>query len=298
MYDQLTVTEPRFTIFRPMPLDKILTHDLEGSSAPVQIRRIAHKNHYDFLKLHRHNYFEVLFFHNGGGENLIDSQKYEVNDNGCYIINPGQTHLLHRKPGSAGVLIQFQLESITSHVLERLLQERAWSGIGAVVFEDNAEAMARMITLVETMQNMAEAKSSYWKESQRSLLQALLFELCAFGIENKKDALHADFYGFQKLVDQHFKKAHSVGFYLDKLCIGEKRLANLSKTHMGVSPLRVIHRRIILEAKRLLLLGEQAHKEIAFDLGFDSPASFSAFVKKKTGLTASEIQSQVAEIHK
>jgi hypothetical protein len=32
--------------------------------------------------------------------------------------------------------------------------------------------------------------------------------------------------------------------------------------------------------------------------GFDSPASFSAFVKKKTGLTASEIQAQVAEIHK
>ena len=278
--------------------EKILTHDLESSSTPVQIRRIAHKNHYDFLKLHRHNYFEVLFFHNGGGENLIDFQKYEVKNDGCYIISPGQTHLMHRQPGSAGVLIQFQLESIESQGLERLLQERAWSGIGAVVFEDNHESMSKMMPLVEEMQNISVSKSAYWKDSQKSLLQALLFELCGFGIENKRDAMHSDFYCFQKLVDEHFKTAHSVGFYLNKLPIGEKRLASLSRTHMGVSPLQVIHRRIVLESKRLLLLGKQAHKEIAFDLGFDSPASFSAFVKKKTGLTASEIQAQVAEIHK
>jgi len=66
--------------------EKIVTHNLESSHAPVQIRRIAHKNHYDFSKLHRHNYFEILFFHKGGGDNLIDFQKYEVKDNGCYII--------------------------------------------------------------------------------------------------------------------------------------------------------------------------------------------------------------------
>ena len=47
----------------------------------------------------------------------------------------------------------------------------------------------------------------------------------------------------------------------------------------------------------MLATGNQPHKEIAYELGFDSPASFSAFIKKKTGLTASEIQTQVAEIH-
>lgn len=278
--------------------NKILTHDLESSFAPVQIRRIAHKNHYDFLKLHRHNYFEVLFFHSGGGENLIDFRRYEVKDCGCYIIYPGQTHLMHRRSGSAGVLIQFQLEALVSPILERLLQERAWSAMGAVVFEENDKAMATQMVLVDAMRNLSDTKSAYWQESQKSILQALLFELCAFRIENKTDAMHSDFYCFQKLVDAHFKSEHSVGFYLGQLPLGEKRLSALSKTHLGITPLQVIHRRIVLEAKRLLLLGEQAHKEIAFDLGFDSPARFSAFVKKKTGLTASEIQTQVAEIHK
>lgn len=278
--------------------EKILTHDLESDNAPVQIRKIAHKNHYDFLKLHRHNYFEVLFFLKGGGENLIDFQKYEVNDNGCYIIYPGQTHLMHRQAGSSGVLIQFKLESITSKPLERLLQERAWSGMGAVVFENDQESMVKMMVLVDAMNRLLESKSVYWKESQKGLLQSLLFELCSYGVGSQKETINSDFYTFQKLVDQHFKTAHSVGFYLNKLPIGEKRLATLSKTQTGESPLQVIHRRILLEAKRLLLIGDQAHKEIAFDLGFDSPASFSAFIKKKTGLTASEIQAQVSEIHK
>ncbi|MGB0424995.1 MAG: helix-turn-helix domain-containing protein, partial [Flavobacteriales bacterium] len=210
----------------------------------------------------------------------------------------GQTHLMHREAGSSGVLIQFQLESITSTKLERLLQERAWSGIGAVVFENNQGSMDQLMILVEAMKSLSESRSSYWKESQKSLLEALLYELCAFGTDHKAEPINSDFYFFQQLVDEHFRTAHSVGFYLDKLPIGEKRLATLSKSHMGVSPLQVIHRRLLLEAKRSLLLGDQAHKEIAFDLGFDSPASFSAFIKKKTGLTASEIQAQVTEIHK
>jgi AraC family transcriptional activator of pobA len=67
---------------------------------------------------------------------------------------------------------------------------------------------------------------------------------------------------------------------------------------MGMSSLQVIHHRLVLEAKRLLLFGEESHKEIAYSLGFDSPASFSAFIKKKIGTTPSELQTQLEEIHK
>lgn len=281
-----------------MRIDKILTHDIEFIDSPVLIRQIAHKNHYNFQTLHRHNYFEVMFFRNGGGENLIDLQKYDVRDNGCYIIYPGQTHLLNRNPESAGVLIQFKLESISSQKLARILQERAWSGQGAVIFEQNQTAMAGMVSFVEAMQNGAQSKSTYWKESQKSLLQALLFELCAFGTDDKSESLNTDFYHFQKLVDRHFKTAHSVRFYVSKLPVSEKRLSTLCKAYCGLTPLQVIHKRLLLEAKRSLLIGDQAHKEIAFDLGFDSPASFSAFIKKKTGKTASQVQSQMTEIHK
>ena len=61
---------------------------------------------------------------------------------------------------------------------------------------------------------------------------------------------------------------------------------------------QVIHNRILLEAKRLLLFEEITHKEISYQLGFDSPPSFSAFIKSKTGYSPSELTQHLAEIHK
>lgn len=278
--------------------ERIPIHDIESSMAPVQVRKLAHKNHYNFQRIHRHNYFEVIFFQVGGGKDLIDFQSSDVKNSSCHIVYPGQTHLLQRAPNSSGTVIQFQLESVSSVALQQLLQERAWSDKGAIVFEENEQAMAEMMRLVEAIEVLPKKDTLYWKESQKCILQALLFQLCSFDAGASTARMNADFYAFQQLVDNHFREAHSVTFYINKLPISEKRLAALSKTHLGVSPLQVIHRRIVLEAKRLLLLGEQPHKEIAIDLGFDSPASFSAFVKRKTGLNASEIQAQVAEIHK
>jgi AraC family transcriptional activator of pobA len=48
----------------------------------------------------------------------------------------------------------------------------------------------------------------------------------------------------------------------------------------------------------MLLFEDTSHKEIAFHLGFDSPATFSAFIKNKTGHSPSELSKQLAEIHK
>ena len=87
-------------------------------------------------------------------------------------------------------------------------------------------------------------------------------------------------------------------FYIDKLASTEKKLAEITKKYTGLSPLQVIHNRILLEAKRLLLFEDRTHKEIAYQLGFDSPASFSNFIKSKTGLAPKELTKQLAEIHK
>ncbi|PCI98861.1 MAG: hypothetical protein COB15_05070 [Flavobacteriales bacterium] len=59
-----------------------------------------------------------------------------------------------------------------------------------------------------------------------------------------------------------------------------------------------MHHRLLLEAKRLLLFKEESHKEIAYALGFDSPSSFSSFIKMKTGKTPSDLQVELEVIHK
>ncbi len=272
---------------------EIPVHNLHAGTSPLYIRAISHSNEYDFTQKHRHNYYEIIFFEAGGGIQLIDFQESSVRNLACYIVHPNQIHLLKRAPGSQGRLIQFLSESVMSPTLLSRLRDRMWNGVGGVVFENDAVQFTKMSLLLDQFNLKADA------ERNIHLLQVLLFDLLSMSkAENVKDAVsNSDLHRFLQLIDGNFKEQHSVQFYLTELNLSEKKLGLLTKQHLGVSPLQAIHQRLILEIKRMLLFGQESHKEIAYSLGFDSPSSFSAFVKKKSGLTPSELQTSVEQIH-
>jgi len=90
---------------------------------------------------------------------------------------------------------------------------------------------------------------------------------------------------FQFLVDIHFRTKKTVKAYADELYKSPKTLSNLFKRYNQKTPLRIIHERIVLEAKRLLLYTDKSAKEIAFELGFEESATFHKLFKKMTGVT-------------
>ena len=111
-------------------------HSLGNQDAPVQVRRIEHKNPYDFTREHRHTYFEIFFFEGGGGSQLIDFVDLPVKEQSCYIVFPQQIHLLKRAPEAVGRLLQFGEEVLFSMQLRVLLQQHFFSGMPAIFFEN------------------------------------------------------------------------------------------------------------------------------------------------------------------
>ena len=109
--------------------------------------------------------------------------------------------------------------------------------------------------------------------------------------ESKLDLLR----NFNVLVEHHFKQEHSVRFYADQLYKSPKTLSN-SFGKINKSPLRIIHERIVLEAKRMLLYSDKTAKEIAFEIGFEDASHLSRMFKKLTGLAPSEfkLRAQIA----
>jgi AraC-like DNA-binding protein len=97
---------------------------------------------------------------------------------------------------------------------------------------------------------------------------------------------------FNMLVEAHFKTAHSVSFYADKLFKSPKTLSN-TFAKLNTSPLQIIHERIILEAKRLLIYTDKTAKEIAFEIGFEDASHLSRLFKKHTSLSPSEFKKQL-----
>lgn len=95
---------------------------------------------------------------------------------------------------------------------------------------------------------------------------------------------------FNYLVETHFKEKHSVADYAALLFKSPKTLSNLFAKMGTKSPLRYIHDRKLLEARRQLIYSDQTVKEIAYELGFSDIQTFSRFFKKYEQISPSEFK--------
>jgi AraC family transcriptional activator of pobA len=276
-------------------------HSLLPDDFPFAVNDLAYTNPYDFTKEHRHDYIEILLFKEGGGSQLIDFEEHAVVKNSCYIVFRRQIHLLKRAPTSSGKLIQFKEEFIAADPVRSLLLEAYYDSKPAVIFENDANKMELIWSMLVSLEEALSRNSKHVKAITRYSLQSLLLELLS--CKESSSPLSGDLdtkllIQFRQLLETRHHDTHSVQDYTQLLNTSEKKLSLCTKKHIGLSPLQVIHNRLVLEAKRLLIFEDYTHKESAYRLSFDSPASFSHFIKNKTGSTPSELVKHLANIHK
>lgn len=275
-------------------------HSLEADSKHLNILPLEHNNPYDFKREHRHTYFELMFIERGGGTQLIDFNKYDLKNYSCYLVLPQQVHLMNRNE-STGTIIQFTGEIINSPDLFTLLKRTSFSENAAIIFEDQKKSITKLNALVDLLQEAVRRKNPESKQTATYLLHALVSLALENWNQNDTPTIAEDknlWLRFVQMVEESYGENIGVQNYIRKLHTNERKLAAATRKYAGLSPLQVVHNRILLEAKRNLLFEEISHKEISFKLGFDSPSSFSAFIKAKTGYTPSELSAHLEEIHK
>lgn len=93
---------------------------------------------------------------------------------------------------------------------------------------------------------------------------------------------------FRALVDRHFAEQLPISFYAARMGVTAKTLTRMCRTRFGCSPKQYLHRRLLLEAQRLLIYGSATVAHIANDLGFTDPSYFTRFYRRMTGRLPSE----------
>ncbi len=93
---------------------------------------------------------------------------------------------------------------------------------------------------------------------------------------------------FQELVEERVIKEKQVAFYADKLNVGIKKLTNLTKETLGLTPKGVIKEELLRISKKLIVESSLSIKEIAWKLGYTDVNNFSAFFLKETMVTPTE----------
>lgn len=101
---------------------------------------------------------------------------------------------------------------------------------------------------------------------------------------------------FEKLLKDYFKhKVSSEGlptvhYFASALNLSDKYFSDLLKQHTGLTAQQHIHEKLIQIAKEKLSTTTMSVSEIAYELGFEFPQSFSSLFKSKTNQTPLEFR--------
>ena len=86
-------------------------------------------------------------------------------------------------------------------------------------------------------------------------------------------------------MEEHFLERWPLAAYAKRLGLSSARLNRLTRSASGRSALDLVHERLTREACRRLIYIAAPAEKLAAELGFEDPAYFSRFFKKRTGMT-------------
>lgn len=267
----------------------IPSHTLSNNqTSNVVINRLSKSNDYNFSEPHRHDYYELFYFQKGGGEHEIDFKPFEIKSDSFQLVAPGQVHQMKRSPGSMGFVLLFTNEDIieSKSVFDFLLEHSAHSVDERNPFcnlnPDESKLIGRII--LDAWENKSKTSSEIMKHTLIGLCLRMKEQM-----PQSDSAASSDYTKFRQLIVNNFRKKRTVSAYANELNLTSKSLNELTKKHSGRTASDHIYKQVILEAKRLLLLGIPV-KEVAFNLEFDDPAHFSKFFKKQVGLAPADFR--------
>lgn len=104
---------------------------------------------------------------------------------------------------------------------------------------------------------------------------------------SKLEALLDEYFKNDKLIESGLP---TVQYFAEKMNVSSNYLSDILRILTGQSTQQHIHNRLIEEAKEKLTTTNLSASEIAYQLGFEHPQSFSKLFKSKTNLTPIEFR--------
>ncbi len=294
------------------PVPMFTTHDVELDPGTVEfaIRRIEALSApvlRNALITHRTNFYHIVWITRATieGQVWIDLDSYPLRPHMMCFISPGQirawdTPALQNPGADTGYSIGFTQEFFSNSPddANALIQLPYFHGVGAAPVLYVNEEQARLFTevcgrLEREMQLALDGQVTLLHSYMRILLvearrihqaqpDAIRTETAAFLLTKQ----------FVLLVEAHYLTTSSVADYATLLHVSANHLIETVKRTMGQPAGKIIHERLMLEAKRLLRYSDSPVAEIATYLNFEDPSYFSRFFKKHTGFSPSEFREQ------
>ncbi|MEN7549555.1 helix-turn-helix domain-containing protein [Rapidithrix thailandica] len=253
--------------------------------------------HHFISKPHKHDFYMVVLFTQGYGKHQIDFTEYAIMPGSIFLLKPGQVHNWRFSRNIEGYIFFH-----TKEFYELTYSHKKTADYPFFYLNQNTPAIysksAKIKGLFEEILEEHRGEGLFKQQKLCSLIDVLYIELSRMYYPQQAEADSKNHYfnqlmEFEQLIELHFSQQKLPKTYAEKMCITTKQLNRISQATLHKPASEVIAQRIILEAKRLLVQGNLSMAEVALELGYEDPAYFSRFFKRKCGLTPKAFQQEV-----
>ena len=240
------------------------------------------------IRPHSHrNLNHLIHVRAGGGEMFADARTTPFRAP-CLLVLPSATvHGFAFAPDTVGRVLTVSNGYLSDQLGGRIDAAGLFAKAGVLPLSDDGGLDDLLARLARELAWTAPGHS----EAIEAVLVLVLVETLRASRQQQADsprragAAAALVARFRGLVEAKHRSETRVETYADELGVSAKRLRNACVQAADTTPLRIIHDRLLLEAKRLLLYSNMTVSEVAYFLGFDDPAYYTRVFTRGTGVS-------------
>jgi AraC-like DNA-binding protein len=248
------------------------------------------------------DFIKVVFLR-AGGRVSVDFTELEIIQDGLLFVNAGQFLWLSDHTEGSILYYNEELYGVQLHEQAMACDKILFSDFHKVSFlKLNQENSGIIYRLFEQIRDEISQHDLNLEEMVRVLLKQVIIKAARFYnhqaqlTQLSEDTASCFATLFVQLVERHYLKHHDVASYANMLNISAKALYKRVGKYSKSPPNEIIKRRIILEAKRLLVYTQLSVKEVSHKLGYEDPYYFTRFFSRQVKIPPQTFRMKVQNI--
>ncbi|CAM3955420.1 Helix-turn-helix domain-containing protein [Pedobacter westerhofensis] len=252
------------------------------------------------------DFYFISLKRNMGGMIRYGQQEYDFDEGVMFFIAPGQVFSIEKDPveppDRSGWIMLIHPDFLWNSALSKSIKQYDFFdySINEALFVSNKEEIMMQGILANIRNEYHANIDAYSQNIIVSQIETLLSYSDRFynrQFITRKKANHKVLDTIEELLSDYFSSADlftkglpTVNHLAEQLNISPKYMSRLLKVLTGQTAQQHIHEKLLDKAKEKLTVSDLSVSEIAYDLGFEHPQSFSKLFKTKTGLSPLEFR--------
>ena len=287
---------------RHAPLKQLSTATyIDGALANICWTPRTAENIRESVEHHIHSFYEILFVESGHGSHLIDGEPVAAGPGHLALFAPGSAHNPVGLEGTAVWVLVFNPQVLDAHGWAGAIHGTRSRTLGAaqallrslhrgeqrhLLLQIPAGGRPALSRLFRRIEDENGGRQPGWDQAIKAQLNLILVDLLRRHTRRDvlpAEAAHPSVAQAMDFIDTHFGRPIGLRDIARHVGRSPAHLTNLVKRHTGQSAMAWLSDRRLVEARNLLLTSRQSVRQIAAELGYQSPRHFSFMFRRRYG---------------